>query len=645
MNAADFRSSAESKIPELTVKSVLLGMALSALLAGANAYLGLFAGMTVSASIPAAVISMAVLRLFRSHTILENNLVQTSASSGEAIAAGVIFTMPALIMIGYWQQFDPWMVLSIATLGGFLGVLFTIPLRRALILPGELKFPEGVATAAVLRAGDKPGGGIWLIAAAALAGAVAKFGEVGAHLWSATVGGGFRAGRALFAAEFNLSPALVSVGYIVGLNIAVLVAAGGMFAWFIAIPIVSALGLAEVDPTATVTAAAGTIWSTQIRYIGVGAMVIGGLYALFSLRQTLTHGLLNGGKWSAQLAANVVRPRTDRDIPGKWVVIGAIAAILPVFLLYWKITGAAGPSLFMTVVMIVAAFLFSAVAAYMAGLVGSSNNPISGVTIATILFSALFLAAVLGREHPAGAASAILVGAVVCCAAAMGGDNLQDLKTGHLVGATPWKQQLVQFIGTAAGAMAAVPALDLLQRAYGFGPRTADHPRALQAPQATLMSSVADGVFRGDLPWPMIITGALIALIVIALDRILAAAGRSFRAPVLAVAVGIYLPLDLSLPILLGGLIAHLASGTATITQEPGGRRGILFASGLITGEALVGILVAIPIVIMGDVNILAVAEQPLGGAPGLAVLALIAAVLFAVGFLDAKKNQKPVQE
>ncbi|MFQ6607257.1 MAG: OPT family oligopeptide transporter [Fidelibacterota bacterium] len=625
-------------IPEITLKAVLLGIILSVILAGANAYLGLFAGMTVSASIPAAVISMGVLRLFRQSNILENNIVQTAASAGESLAAGVIFTLPALIVMKFWTTFNYWETTIIAALGGIIGVLFTIPIRRALIIEEDLQFPEGVATAQVLKTGEKGGSGIIRIVQAGLLGAMFKFGETGLRLWSGVVEVGSRVGSSIAYFGSNLSPALVSVGYIVGINIAVLVFFGGAINWLIAIPIYASSHPWPVIDGHPLSAVewAGQIWSTKTRFLGVGAMVVGGLWALVNLRGSILNGIrssLATYRKGKKLNSEEI-PREERDTPIRWVGIGLLISLLPIFAVYTYVTQSIGPSIVMAVVMLIAGFLFSSVAAYMAGLVGSSNNPISGVTIATILFSSILLLALMGTGSTVGPAAAIMVGAVVACAAAIGGDNLQDLKAGHIVGATPWKQQVMQMVGVISAAIVLGPVLILIEKAYGIGIPTAEHPDPLPAPQAGLMESVAKGVFERNLPWGIIITGMIIAIIVIILDKFQENRGSSFRLPVLAVAVGIYLPFELSVPIFAGGLISWIVNKSRGGIQIEGGS-GLLFASGLITGEALVGILMAIPIVLAADKNVLAIVEEPLGTWPGLILLAVVVYLLYRVAAGD----------
>jgi putative OPT family oligopeptide transporter len=597
--------------PQLTPKAILLGVLLSVVLSAANAYLGLFAGLTVSASIPAAVMAMAVLRLFKRSHVLESNIVQTAASAGESLAAGVIFTLPALVILGYWSRFDYLWVAVIAGIGGVLGVLFTVPLRRSLIIEQRLPYPEGTATAAVLKLGAAAKGGAEALALAAVVGGAMKLAAAGLRLWPGSVQGAAYVGNSIAYFGMSLSPALLGVGYIVGLNVAALVFVGGVISWLVAIPLYAAwfldadLVLSNLrDRGADPATLAFAIWSAKIRYLGVGAMLVGGIAALVDMRAALWSGFRTGLGQRVDSTAADYR-HTEHDTPMRWVLLGIGLFVLPLLALYYSIVGHFGAALALTAVLLIAGFLFSAVAAYMAGLVGSSNNPVSGITIATILFASLLLLFMLGDSGPAGPAAAIMVGAVVCCAAAIGGDNLQDLKAGHLLGATPWRQQLMQVVGVLAALLVMAPILNLLLAAYGIGAPTEAQPNSLLAPQATLMASVAQGVFGGGLPWGLVLIGACIGLGVIFLDHRLRARGAGWRVPVLAVAVGIYLPLELSVPIVLGGLIAHrMRARLPVIPAATGAERGVLFAAGMITGEALIGIALAVPVVLSGDPDV-----------------------------------------
>ena len=631
--------------PQLTARAIVLAVFLAAILAAANSYLGLFAGMTIATAIPSAVVSMAVLRALGGGGILENNIVQTGGSSGQSIATGVIFTLPALVILGFWKSFDFWWVLAIAGLGGVLGVLFSVPLRRSLIVDQQLAFPEGKAAAEVLRAGENPAQGIKVLGGAALAGGLAKLAAgSGLKLIPDTAFLSGYAGKAIAYVGTNLSAALLGVGYIVGFNIGVVVVSGGIISWNIVIPLYGAVFLAHDPALAHAIAglaaadAASLIWSREVRYLGVGAMLVGGIWTLVKLRSSLLSGVRSG---LAMRRGGAGVSEQERDLPMKWVLLGIALLAVPIWALYQSIVGRLGVSLPMTLIMIVAGFLFCSVSAYMAGLVGSSNNPVSGITVATILFAAVVLLALMGARSVVAPIAAIMIGAVVCCAACIAGDNLQDLKAGYLVGATPWKQQVMLAIGGAVCAFVMAPVLNLLAKAYGIGVPSPAHPNPLLAPQATLMASVAKGLFGGALPWDMVAIGALVGAAIIVFDEILGARGSSFRAPVLAAAVGIYLPLDVTMPIFLGGLLAWIserrlrarAARAAPLTHEALeqlGRRGVLYSAGLITGEALMGIVIAIPIVATGRADVLALPRAlEFGEGLGVVVLAAIAALLY----------------
>ena len=634
---------------QLTVRAIILSLILAVLLAAANAYLGLFAGLTVATAIPAAVISMGVLRLLGRSSILENNIVATGASAGASIAAGTVFTIPALVLMGHWTRFDYWWVFAIAGLGGLLGVMFSVPLRRTLILDQNLQFPEGVATAEVLKVGQDPGRGLKMLSLAAATGAVFKFALAGLRLSPESFAVARYFGeRTIGFFGINLSPALLGVGFIVGFNIGCLMLSGGALSWWVFIPFYNnfmidqnpdlaarLVGLSAAD-------AAGLIWSQQIRYIGVGAMLIGGLWSLWSLRNSLLSGIRTGLARKSGPSADV--PHTERDIPMSMILTGIVLFVLPIFALYYAVVDSFGIAFTMAVIMIVAGFVFSSVSGYMAGLVGSSNNPVSGITISTILFASLILLAIMGKGSTVGPVAAVMIGAVICSAASIAGDNLQDLKAGQLVGATPWRQQLMLAIGAIASAAVMAPVLNLLLEAYGIGTPAREGVNALAAPQATLMASVASGIFGGGLPWNMVAIGAVVGALVIALDEWLKARGASWRAPVLAVAVGIYLPLELSTPIFAGGLIAELATRWHR-SRSPGGdpeilkQMGLLFSAGLIAGEAIVGVLIAIPIVLTEDADALAVAASMRPGQwAGIAALALVGWWLYKVSIAHTRK-------
>ncbi len=627
---------------QLSARAIILSVVLAMVLAAANTYLGLFAGLTIATAIPAAVVSMAVLRVLGGGTILENNIVQTGASAGSSIAAGVIFTIPALVILGYWQDFRYSWVLAIAGLGGLLGVLFSVPLRRSMIVEEPLPFPEGKAAAEVLKAGENPGPGIRILALSGLIGAVVKLmAESGMRMIPDNAAGASFFGKYLGYMGTGLSPALLGVGYIVGLNIGIVVVSGSILSYNIAIPFYHAF-LQHTDPALaaklvgmSAADAAGLLRAEKIRYLGVGAMLVGGIWTLFSLRKSLLSGIKSGIAAARKGSGDQVA-ETERDLPMKWMLIALVIFVLPLLLLYQAIVGQWMVSVPMTVIMIVAGFLFVSVSAYLAGLVGSSNNPVSGITIATILFASVVLLFLLGRDSPIGAVAAIMIGAVVCCAAAVGGDNLQDLKAGYIVGATPWKQQLMLAIGAFSCALVMAPVLNLLATAYGIGPATPEHPNSLNAPQAMLMASVARGLFGGHLPWDMIAAGGVIGALIIAFDSWLKSRNSTFRVPVLAAAIGIYLPLELMVPIFLGGVLTYLVERRHKIAPHDEAERdrihrpGTLFSAGLITGEALMGIAIAVPIVVSSRADVLALPTAwHFGQMAGLIVLGIVGWLLY----------------
>src|SRR5215510_3438525 len=530
----------DATAPQLTARAIILSVVLAVILAAANTYLGLFAGMTIASAIPAAVVSMAVLRALGGGGILENNIVQTGASAGTSIASGVIFTVPALVLMNYWVDFKYSWVLAIAGLGGLLGVLFSVPLRRSLIVDQQMAFPEGKAAAEVLRAGENPKEGVKVLGVSALVGGIGKLIAASGFrvIPDSALASGF-VGKYLGYMGTNISPALLGVGYIVGLNIGAVVVSGSLLSFNIAIPAyppffppvhpelaatiaAACQGLSNADCAETT---AQILRGAQIRYLGVGAMLVGGLWALITLRHSIVSGV-KSGLAAARAGSDTLIAHTDRDLPMKWVLLGTVLFTIPLALLYWYILsssglsfgGSIGVAVAMSVIMIAAGFLFCSVSAYMAGLVGSSNNPVSGITIATILFAALVLLGFLGKTSAIGPVAAVMIGAVVCCAACIAGDNLQDLKAGYLVGATPWRQQVMLAVGSISCAMVMAPTLNLLAKAYGIGVATPEHPNPLEAAQANLMASVAKGLFGGHLPWDMIGIGAVIGVAVIIFD-------------------------------------------------------------------------------------------------------------------------------
>lgn len=623
-------------VRELTLGAILLGIILSLLMCAANTYLGLFAGMTVSASIPAAVISMGILRgLLRRGTVHENNIVQTIASAGESLAAGIIFTIPALVIAGVWFKFNYWATTLVALLGGMLGILFMIPLRKTLIVEQkDLIYPEGVACAEVLKVGESKGAGIFCVFLGLLIGLVFKLLVSAVSIIRAAVEGAVRLGRTAFYFGSDMSVALVGVGYIVGFNIALLVFIGGALGWVIGIPLYAYF---NGFPEGPLTEAFGTIWSTQIRFMGVGAMIIGGIWSIIKVRKSIVQGI-GEAVLGYRTGRTTTTDRVQEDLKSRTITAILILVAIPIFVLYIFLSQSAMIGIVAGVAMIITAFFFVAVSSYIVGLVGSSNNPVSGMVIVTVIFSSILLL-LFRMTGTQGLIAALLVAGVVCCAACTAGDVSQDLKTGYLVGATPKNQQIAQMIGVAAAAFIIAPILTILHKAYGIG---TGEPGALSAPQASLFASIVSSLFTGKgLPWTMVVIGGVIGSILIVIDELLRAQGAKFRAHVMPVAVGIYLPLVLSVPIVIGGVInaavRHLVSRShpdARDVVKSATHRGILFSSGLIAGEAITGILVAFLIVTGVALPITFIDSVPLS-------LAAFAVVIGILVYLSLRCNTR----
>jgi putative OPT family oligopeptide transporter len=587
------------KIKEFTVTAVLLGIIIGIVMTAANVYLGLYAGMTVSASIPAAVIAMGVYKgILKRDAIHESNIVQTMASAGESLAAGIIFTLPALVIIGAWKNFEFWPTTLIAMAGGLLGVIFMIPLRKTLIQnEEELTYPEGVACAAVLNSGSAESGtrGFKTILAGLGLGAIFKFVGSGLKLFV----GSFEIakkvkGSSLFFG-FDVSPALLAVGYIVKIEVASLVMIGGGLGFFFVIPL---LGTPYGMEDKSALDLAWSLWSSQVRYLGVGAMITGGLWSIISVRKGIVSGV-KGLKEMRTASGTVSRVETDMPLWGMMTVMLVCFAIM--IGLYNSMIGNMGITVVTTILMIFCSFIFVAVSSYIVGLVGSSNNPVSGMTISALLVSAaLFI--VLGYKGDSAILATLGVAAIVCCAACTAGDCSQDLKTGYLIGSTPKHQQYAQIIGVVIPAFVIAPVLTLLHSAYGIG-------TGLKAPQATLFASITKGMFgEGDLPVNMVVYGALFGIGVIIVDSLFLK-GRKFRLHLMPLAVGIYLPVTLAIPIFLGGLIRYVVDKRRKKAIEESEDQGVLLGSGFIAGEAIMGVLIAI--VLYVDKDMLGLSANP----------------------------------
>lgn len=556
----------------------MIGVVLAVILGAANAYLGLYAGLTVSASIPAAVVSMAILRVLGGSTILENNVAQTVASAGEAVAAGAIFTFPALVILGFKGNLPYLDVTALCLAGGTMGSLLVVFLRRAYIVEEKLPFPEGVACAEVLRAGAKSVNAAPLLYGGIIS-ALLKTSQDIAGLIPGSFSGARWIGGAVLAGSMDISAALLGVGYIVGIRIAILIFLGGSIAWFVAVPIAS-LNHPELHALGAY-AAATRIWSDEVRYLGVGAMLTGGIVTLWRLRTRIKNALVESIR-VVRAGRAVSTAREDTDLPAT-VIAGASALALPIiFALCLILTGSILLSAAMAIVLAIVGFFATAVAGYLSGLVGASNNPVSGVTVIVLLALALVLK-LLGVSPGVGPRLAIMAGAVVCTAAAMAGDSMHDLATGYFVGATPRSLEIAVLIGAIASSFVVAPVLNLLLNAYGIAGTAGAKANALAAPQAFLMAKVTQGVFTGGLRWGTIAIGAALAAMLAVIDRGLEKRGSSWRAPIMPVAIGLYLPLGLSVSILLGSL------ASIGRPREEGGS-GILFAAGLVAGEALMGV-------------------------------------------------------
>lgn len=618
------------RLPEITLKATLLSVVLAIVMAGSNAYLGLKLGITVTATIPAAVISMAILKFFKHSNILENNIVQTATSAGEVIAAAVAFTLPALIMMQYWTSFPFFLTTAIVVVGGLLGVLFSIPLRRAFIIENPLKFPEGIATGEVLKAGEASSkeGARDLVLGGALA-AVSKFAQSGlmileesAHYWTTTA-------RTVFGFGTGLSLVMIAAGYIVGIEVGVSMLLGNIGVWCMGVPLYGYLfGVPEAGSSYE---SAIMIWNSKLRMIGVGAMIVGGIWTIIHLIEPIKKGVASSIAMLKHLKLNESHKikRTDFDIPVTYVIAGVCVLMVPLFFIFHYILSesnlALSPTLYwitvatVTLFTLIVGFIGAGIAGYMTGIVGSSNNPLSGVTIMAVLSISFILFFLLSTQIDfhvetgkalAAAGMTIIIGAVMANAAAISGDNLQDLKAGQIVGATPWKQQVMLMLGVIVGAVSITPILQVLYEAYGIGnsfPREGMDPaQALAAPKAAIMAAIAQGVFEQSLDWTMIFIGFGIAVVVIALDTYLKKRNSKWSFPVLAVALGIYMPQDIIVPLTFGGLVAYFADRRLNKqradlnvnfeeAESYARRRGVLFCSGLIAGEALVGIMLAAP--------------------------------------------------
>ncbi|WP_419809843.1 OPT family oligopeptide transporter [Sphingomonas sp.] len=592
---------------ELTIRGIVLGAVITLLFTAANVYAGLKVGLTFATSIPAAVVSMALLRSFSDSTILENNIVQTIASAAGTLAA-IVFVLPGLIMVGWWTGFPYWTTVAVCVTGGILGVMFSVPLRRALVTGSDLPYPEGVAAAEVLKVGSGVTGGaaenaqglrllvVGTIASAGFA-LLAKMRVVAEE-----AGRNFAVGSTATGWSTSWSMLLIGVGHLVGLSVGAAMFFGMLISWVVLVPWFASGG----DLAAGVDALVGATFRGQVRFVGAGTIGVAAMWSLLRIVGPIVAGLRSALAASRARGAGDTLDITERDLPIGFVGAAVLLTLLPIAWLLWSfstggpvhehpaavIAGSLG-------YIIVAGVMIAAVCGYMAGLIGASNSPVSGVGILAVLGASLLLLAIFGQRTDAAGVNALVayalfVTAIIFSIATISNDNLQDLKTGQLVGATPWKQQVALVLGVVFGSLAIPVVLDLLKNTLGFAGMPGAGPNALSAPQAALISSIARGVLGGDLDWNLIALGAGIGVAVIALDEALGRAGR-MRLPPLAVGMGIYLPMGLTLLIPIGALIGHLYNRWAVRrpNAEFAERMGVLAATGLIVGESLFGVAFA----------------------------------------------------
>lgn len=602
---------------ELTFRGIILGAVITLFFTAANVYLGLRVGLTFASAIPAAVISMAVLRAFPNSTIWENNIVQTIASAAGTLSA-IIFVLPGLIMIGWWTGFPFWTSFLICALGGILGVTFSVPLRRALVTNSPLPYPEGVAAAEVLKVGTGAGGGsaeaaaenkagLWTVVVGSVTSLLFAAGAA-ARLFTAEASAFFRVGAGYTGVAGGLSLALLGAGHLVGLSVGLAMLFGLLIAWGGAVPFMTAMQGLTGNPEEVAT----TLWATQVRFIGAGTIGVAALWTLTKLARPVIQGL--AGALAAQARRSKGEgdslPITERDMPIGVVGLISLASLAPIAWLFWQFTTVDAPVLAGHAPVLVAGglayvvvvgFLVAAVCGYMAGLIGSSNSPLSGVGILAVIGASLLLVAAMAvagvPNDPSVIAFGLFVTAVVFTIATISNDNLQDLKTGQLVEATPWRQQFALIIGVLAGAAVIPPILDLLNSAYGFAggpPAQVAGNDPLPAPQATLISALAKGVLTGDLRWDLIGYGAGLGVLVILLDEFLGKV-KAMRLPPLAVGIGIYLPMATTMAVVVGAVLGWLYDKWADGRSDPARARrlGVLLASGLIVGESLFGVILA----------------------------------------------------
>jgi putative OPT family oligopeptide transporter len=645
--AAPIDAHAAPSEPELTLRGLILGAAITIVFTAANVYLGLKVGLTFASAIPAAVISMAALRVLGNSGLLENNIVKTQASAAGTLSS-VIFVLPGLLMVGYWHGFPFWQSAAVCVAGGVLGVLFTIPLRRAMVVGSDLPFPEGVAAAEILRVGvgQVPEGepGAADIAAGGLIAAAMNFGASGLHVLSDGLSVWLHAGNAIFRLSTGFSLALLGAGYLIGLYAGLAMLLGAVISWGIAVPVLTAMH--PMPAGGDIAAYATGLWRDKVRFIGAGVIGIAAIWSLAGLAGPTIEGMRSA--LAGMERGGRAPKRTEQDMAPAWMLALLAASLLVIAAAFFLfVSGAAPLAAYGTLTLVLAGTLFAAVfgflvaaaCGYMAGLVGSSSSPISGIGILATIGGSLLVLAMFGarldNDTARGAAIAFVLFAVsvVLATATISNDNLQDLKTGYLLGATPWRQQVALVLGCVVGGLAIPPILDLLYTAYGFPgamPRAGMDPsQVLAAPQATLMAKIATGILGGTLEWTFVGIGAALSVAMIVFDTVLKRIGSTYRLPVLAVGIGLYLPptvgVTLGIGAVLGWWVERGLRGRPNAEQA--GRRGVLIASGFIVGESLVGVAMAGVIGATGNQAPLALAGAGFAPIADWITLALFAAV------------------
>lgn len=637
---------ANVKLPEITIRGVILAILLALILAASNTYLALKVGILTSASIPAAILSMGILKFFKGSNILENNLVQTAASAGEAIAGGIVYTIPGLIIIHYWTHFDYFQNLAIALIGGILGVLFSVPLRRVLVTDPYLKFPEGQAIAEVLKLSGNKSVSIKDMICGSVIGAIIELAQNGFKVVASGIQAWFAIGPTAIGFGTGFSATLIGAGYLIGANFCFSLLAGAITGWLIISPVLIA-HLHALSGTTDTTQAVLDMWGSHIRYIGIGSMLTAGVWTLLTLLRPFLASMRTTAR--AFLSPNPLSViRTDHDLPLGYVLIGTFFLSICLYLLFTRLfplnelnlaTLHISILLGSVIYVIILGFISAAICGYFSGLVGVSATPGSSIIIGGLLFATLALRTLLSfhgttLDHAQvlnSAAIVIIITALITGIAAIANDNIQDLKVGYIVGSTPWKQQVMLLIGVVAASAIIPPLMELLFNVYGIGgvfPRPGMDPsQMLAAPPATMLATATQAVFDRELPWNMLIIGILITVFFILINPLLKKRKFSFSA--IGVAMGIYLPLSSSMALFIGGLIAFIIQRNTSPHKNP--QRGILLACGLVAGAALMDVLLAIPFAISGDPNVLAI--MPSEAHPIAILLGILITVLLGMWF------------